>query len=271
MGRLRFGPYLVSAALFVVIGVAIYNLQSVGISAAAIAMSKDMDMRNMGKFWAFPFLQSSGLIALLFSYISVLLGLSQTILKERGYSKNIAINCLHRHVALSAVILVVIHMITTALDAMGDSWRTVLIPGAWADQGWPEAVWGYDLGIAAAYLLVLVGPTFYLRRYFSGKNWINFHRLIAFVYLFSVWHAMILGLDLPYYTWLRPAIWLAQIPVLALFMWRLYRSTFKISSAEQQFSISRLSCVTGFVFSALAILTLLIIVVTGNSGFIATV
>ena len=270
-GRWIIGPYLIGATMFMVIGLAIYGLQATGKSAAAIAMSKDMDMRDMAKFWAFPFLQSSGLVALLLSYIAVLLGLSRQMLKG-GVSASIAMNYLHRHVALCVVALLAIHMLTTALDAMGDSWRTVLIPGTWADKGWPEAVWGYNLGIGASYLLILIGPSYYMRRFFSRNNWIYLHRLIALVYLFSVWHAMILGLDLAYYKWLRPVIWLAQIPALALVMIRIYGTAFeKAPTTHQRFGLNRVLSMALFVLSAAGILSLLIIVATGNSDFITTV
>jgi hypothetical protein len=51
------------------------------------------------------------------------------------------IDQLHRHLALLVIGLVAVHVVATALDAMGDSWKTVLIPGQWAQLGWPQAVW----------------------------------------------------------------------------------------------------------------------------------
>jgi len=271
-GRLSIGPYVIGISLFVIIGFAIHNLQSTGRSAAAIAMAKDMDMRNVEKFWAFPFLQSSGLVAILLSYVTALLGLGRAALKEAGGTASATMNHVHRHVSLCVVGLVLIHMLTTALDAMGDNWRTVLIPGTWAHQGWPEAVWGYNLGIAAAYILILVGPTFYIRRILAPTHWLTLHHFAAFFYLFSLWHAMILGLDLAYYQWLRPMIWLAQIPLLGLLMKRLYRPAFTSSSSKvSHFNLSRISCLAVFVMCTFAIAVLLFVVITGKSDFIETV
>lgn len=42
-------------------------------------------------------------------------------------------------ISLLVIGLVIVHVVATALDAMGDSVKTVLIPWQWANQGWPEA------------------------------------------------------------------------------------------------------------------------------------
>jgi len=249
----------------------IYALQSAGKSAAAIAMA-DMNMRDMATFWSFPLVQSSGLVGLLFAYVAALLGLWQANLKAVGKTPRPSLEPLHRHVALLVVGLVLVHMLATSLDAMGDSWRTVLIPGTWARQGWPEAVVGYNTGILAAYLLLLVAPSFYLRNSLGIIRWRLLHRFVLVFYLLSIWHAMILGLDLAYYVWLRPVIWLAQIPLLLLLTTRLYRAT-TTNPAKTGLSavLVRIACVGLFMLSAATTATVLYLVFTGRSGFIATV
>jgi len=283
--RIAFGfeprqPFGRSATVVAVIGVAatlavaarIYALQSAGRSAAAIAMAADMNMRDVKTFWSFPLLQASGLIGLLFAYVAALLGLWQANLKAAGRIPKRWLEPLHRHVALIVVGLVIAHMLTTSLDAMGDSWRTVLIPGTWAQKGWPQAVTGYNTGIAAAYVLLLVAPSFYLRGFFGARRWRVLHRLVLVFYLLSIWHAMILGLDLAYYAWLRPLIWLAQIPLLILLMRRLYRS---IMTSPTRIGLRALlvrsACAGLFLASAAATAGVLFIVLTGRSGFIPTV
>jgi hypothetical protein len=44
---------------------------------------------------------------------------------------------------------------------------------------------------------------------------------VIIFYPFSIWHALILGVDIGYHPWISPLIWLAQIPLLALFIRRL--------------------------------------------------
>lgn len=269
-----------SATVVAVIGLAatlavaarIYELQSAGKSAAAIAMAADMNMRDVKTFWSFPLLQASGLVGLLFAYVAALLGLWQANLKAAGRMPKRWLEPLHRHVALMVVGLVLVHMLATSLDAMGDSWRTVLIPGTWAQKGWPKAVTGYNTGIAAAYVLLLVAPSFYLRRFLGTRRWRLLHRLVLVFYLLSIWHAMILGLDLAYYAWLRPLIWLAQIPLLILLMRRLYPSIVtNPSRIGLRALLVRIACAGLFFFSAATAAGVIFLVLTGRSGFIPTV
>jgi len=269
-----------SATVVAVIGLAatlavaarIYALQSAGKSAAAIVMAADMNMRDMKTFWSFPLLQASGLIGLLFAYVAALLGLWQANVKAAGRMPKRWLEPLHRHVALMVVGLVLVHMLATSLDAMGDSWRTVLIPGTWAQKGWPKAVTGYNTGIAAAYVLLLVAPSFYFRRFLGTRRWRLLHRLVLVFYLLSIWHAMILGLDLAYYAWLRPLIWLAQIPLLLLLMKRLYRAIVtNPASLGPRALLVRIACAGLFFFSAVTAAGVIFLVLTGRSGFIPTV
>jgi hypothetical protein len=271
-GRSAVAVAIIGAALTLGLGARIYALQSVGRSAAAIAMSADMDMRDMGKYWSFPFLQSSGLVGLLFAHVAALLGLWQADRKAAGEIPKSWVIPLHRHVSLYVVGSVLVHMLATALDAMGDSWRTVLVPGTWAKQGWPEAVTGYNTGIAAAYLLILVAPSFYLRNRLGAYRWRLLHRLVLVFYVLSIWHAMILGLDVGYYAWLRPLIWLLQIPILMLLMKRLYRPmTNALANEGLVGALARIACAGLFALSAAASAALLFVVLTGRSGFIPTV
>jgi len=262
----------VGGSLVLLLAARLYWLQAAGKSAAALAMAADMDMRKMGVYWSFPILQSSGLVALLFAYVGALLGLWQAIKQGAGRSATSSIERVHRHIALFVVGLVLVHMLATALDAMGDSWRTVLIPGTWAKQGWSAAVTGYNTGIAAVYLLLLVGPSYYFRGLLGPKRWRFIHYFVLGFYVLSIWHAMILGLDLAHYVWLRPTIWLLQIPICVLLMIRLYRPMrTPVTKAGFLGSLSRVVGVGLFVLSAAIAAGLVYVVVTGRSGFIATV
>jgi len=269
-----------SALLVTVAGVAvtlalyvwIARLQSQDRSPAALAMSS-MHMNQMARFWSFPVLQASGLAGLLFAYLTAILGLQQSGRAASwfplGYRQ---IDRTHRQLSLLVIGLVAVHVLATALDAMGDSWKTVLIPGQWASQGWPQAVWGYNAGIFAVYILVLVAPTYYLRRMVGLSRWRFVHRFVLVFYGLSVWHALVLGLDVGYYSWLRPLIWLLQVPLLALLIRRLrgpLRSDRKISGSRR---LALLATRYGLqALSAAAILAIVALVVTGHSGLVATV
>lgn len=250
----------------------IARLQSENRSPAALAMAS-MHMNNMTKYWSFPVLQASGLAGLMFAYAGAALGLQQSGRAASWFPLSYRqIDRAHRQISLLVVGLVVVHVLATALDAMGDSWKTVLLPGQWAALGWPQAVWGYNAGIFAIYILALVAPTFYLRRRIGLSRWRFLHRFVLVFYALSLWHTLILGLDVGYYSWLRPVIWLLQIPLLALFIRRLrspLRSDRKLTGIQR---LTVLSARYGLqAASAAAILVIVVLVVTGHSGFIATV
>jgi predicted ferric reductase len=231
----------------------ILRLQAEGTSAAALDMP-DMGMTDIDKYWAFPVLQASGLVGLLFAYITVLMGLAQS----SRYTQRFPIHRLHRQISLTVVGLVLVHVAATALDAMGNTWVTVLIPGHVAETGWPEAEWGFDTGIFALYILLLVAPTFYLRRLIGADRWRVLHRFVVIFYILALWHALILGLDLSHYPWARPMIWLAQLPLVVLLLSRLHDAG----------TIGRRGMIA---LSTAVVVAVGLLVATGNSDFIHTV
>lgn len=268
----RFGVMLTTVVTTVAVYWWIVNLQAHGRSAAALNMP-EMGMTDIGKYWAFPVLQASGLTGLVFAYLSVLLGLQQSGRAVSWFPLTYRqINRIHRRVSLMVIGLVLIHVVATVFDAMGNTWQSVLLPGAVAATGWPAAVWGFNTGILAFYALLLLAPTFYARRRIGIRRWRFLHRFVLLFYGLSVWHALILGLDVSYHGWIRPTIWLAQVPLLALVIARI-RQPAKSSSEVTHQSRRELVCVRHAIVavSCAGIAAVLIIVATGNSGFIHTV
>jgi hypothetical protein len=264
-GALVLGAGAVSTlALYLIIA----HLQSEGRSAAAISMPT-MGMTDMGKFWSFPILQASGLTGLFFAFLSVALGLQQSGRRVSRLPLTYRqIDRLHRQISLLVIGLVLIHIVATLFDAMGDSWRTVFVPGGWSSN-WPQAVWGYDTGIFGFYLMLLLAPTYYVRRGIGANRWRFAHRFVLVFYILAVWHTLILGADVGHYTWIRPVIWLAQLPLLALFARRLAQPA---RSGERAPGGWRAGVRHGLVaLSTLAAVAIVMVVVSGQSGFIANV
>lgn len=247
----------------------IYSQQSHGTSPGAVAMP-DMGMTDMTTYWSFPILQASGLVGLVTAWISVGLGLQQSRKSSRFLGMDYrTIDQVHRQVALLTLGLVIVHVVATAFDAMGDSWRSVLWFNGWATD-WPDANWGYNIGVFAFYTLLLLGPTFYLRRRMGVNRWKFLHRFILVFYVLSVWHALILGLDVAAYAWVRPVIWLAQIPLL-WFLSRRFTTLAQANRAAGRGAIGYLTSMAIVVASYVAMVACLAIVVTGRSDFILTV
>ena len=138
----------------------IYHLQSLGKSPAALGMPS-MHMYHMNIFWAFPILQASGLAAIIWSYFGVLLGLMASGRSMSWFPlKKVQNAQFHRQISLLVIGLILVHAVATAFDAMGDNFISAFIP--W-QASWKEATFGYNLGIFALYLALLLGPTYYLR------------------------------------------------------------------------------------------------------------
>jgi sulfoxide reductase heme-binding subunit YedZ len=183
--------------------------------------------------------------------------------------KKAQFNQVHRQISLLVIALMLIHAIATAFDAMGDNFITVFIP--W-QEGWKEAIFGYNLGIFALYLAILIGPSYYLRGKLGARTWMFTHRFTLLIYILSVWHTLILGLDTSYYSWVRPFIWILQIPLLLLFMRRLLQPSRISKKATNGSQVWAKTIRFGLVaLSGIAIVLVFIIVLTGNSGFIPVV
>lgn len=247
----------------------IYRLQSVGQSAAALRMPS-MHMEKMTTFWSFPILQASGLSGLIWSYIGVLLGImiSGRSLAWLPLNKG-QIGRLHRQISLLVIGFILVHALAVSFDAMGDNIITAFIP--W-QASWKAATFSYNLGIFAMYFAVLLGPTHYLRNRIGTRAWLFVHRFTLAVYILSVWHTLILGADISYYSWIRPFIWIMQIPLLLLLSRRLMEPAragkkqspyMKIWSAAIRYSLTVLCGIT--------IAAIIIMVTTGKSDFIKTI
>lgn len=269
-GPVRSGALVLAAGAVSTLALYLFiaHLQSRGRSAAALGMP-DMGMTDMRKFWAFPILQASGLTGLFFAYLSVLFGLQQSGRRASWLPLNYRqIDRLHRQISLLVIGLVLVHVVATVCDAMGDSWRTVLLPGGWS-ASWPQAVWGYDLGVFALYLLILLAPTYYVRRGIGASRWRFAHRFVLVFYVFALWHTLILGMDVSYYGWIRPVIWIAQIPLLVLFARRMTQPARSGQLAGGGWrAVVRQSLVAVSVLAAVAIA---MVVLSGHCGFIANV
>jgi methionine sulfoxide reductase heme-binding subunit len=250
----------------------ILRLQSEGRSAAALDMP-DMGMIDVDKYWAFPVLQAAGLMGLLFAYLAVVIGLAHNAGNVRGTRWIPVTPTLHRQIGLLVVGLVLVHVVATVFDAMGNTWKAVLIPGQAASTGWPEAEWGFNTGIFAFYLLLLTGPTFYLRRLTGVRRWRSLHGFVLAFYVLALWHTLILGLDVSYYHWIRPGLWLAQIPLLVLLIARLRGSTAR--HYVRRSALARWAITAGrhvFVAASMAgIVGIVLILITGSTDFIRTI
>jgi predicted ferric reductase len=203
------------------------------------------------------------------AYFAILLGTHQSIKTKKWFGLDYrAIDQLHRHLSIATLVLVLVHAFATLKDAMGDSWKSVFLFDGWANPktGWPAAVWGYNLGVFGFYAILILGPTFYLRRKLGVQFWKFVHRFIILFYVASLWHTFILGVEFGYYKWLRPVVWLLQLPVLYYLANRFNDLADKNhhQKSSLKFAIPKILQIA-FLLSSIAIV---ILVLTGHSTFI---
>lgn len=217
LAKLSFVIWGGSLVLYFIIYKVLYNLQSLGLSAAALSMSEEMDMKDMTVFWSFPILQSSGIIALLLAYLSFFMGLAGSLFKIRNYAQ------VHRALALSCGAYIILHLYGVINDAMGDDWRTIFFFNEWKLKGWPDGAEGYNYGIGGFYIYLILGPSYYLFSRTLKNYWLFGHGFIVVFYIGSFIHAYLIGLDLRYYPLMSNIFIFMQIPVVILFSFWLFR------------------------------------------------
>lgn len=165
--------------------------------------------------------RACGLGALVLSGASVALGLEASRLRlERRRVAGLV--RLHRQVSLAALALVVAHIVLpyTSSVAPFAGWPTSLVPFG---QPYSFGVRGKvfeSFGIVAFYVLVLLGPTYYLLRN-RRWTWSVLHSLTVIAYGLAVLHALFLGSDFVLRGPTRTALIAVQLPLTVILARRL--------------------------------------------------
>ena len=162
--------------------------------------------------------RASGVVALLLVSLSVLMGLSMAARAIRPPGRKRAVARLHEHVALIALAAIGLH----GLSLLGDGWLRPGLPGIAIPFAMSYRPPFTAAGIVAGYLLVLVGPSFYLRRRIGAGRWRKVHRFSTLVWALSVIHTLGAGSDATA-LWLRAAVFAPVAPMVYLLVLRIAR------------------------------------------------
>jgi predicted ferric reductase len=167
--------------------------------------------------------QASGIVALIWAYAGLVLGLLIGIRPLRARSGHrqpgrSVVLALHRQLNLVVLALVLLHALIFALGMPGGSLLVAFIPGI----SGPQSV-GYTVGVLALYLALVLGPSYYLRDRIGRRTWLVAHQLAALSYTVALWHALALGTEIRVDGIARTLTWALQIPLLALITARLFR------------------------------------------------
>jgi sulfoxide reductase heme-binding subunit YedZ len=160
--------------------------------------------------------RASGIVALVLTSATVLLGLAMAARILRRPAIKRASARLHEHMALVAIAAIALHGAALLGDHwLKPGWRGITIPFALHYR--PEFT---GLGIIAGYLAALLGPSFYLRRRIGTRRWRSLHRLTVVVWALSAAHTLGAGTDAPR-PWLRAVALAPAVPVAYLLVLRL--------------------------------------------------
>jgi len=209
------------AVVALVLAGLVYAIQVARVRAGADPALQEMPaMMRSGGIWPYSLSQAVGWAALLWSWLTILLGVSLPIWGRQGRGKlRESVERLHRSTSLTVVGLIVAHAVLLTGDKMGDSLVTVFVP--WTTSYGP-GLFPQALGIFSFYLAVLAGLSFYLRDRIGLRGWQLLHRyVVPAVYILAVWHTFLYGSDVHARNVMWSLLWLLQLPIVAAFCIRL--------------------------------------------------
>ncbi len=161
--------------------------------------------------------RAAGFAALVLASLAVSLGLlmSTKLLKGRTADLRTA----HDTLALATIVAIVVH----GVSLLGDSFLHPSI----LDISLPfvssyKTIWT-TLGIVGGWGLILLGLSYYARRWVGAVRWRKLHRFTALAWLLGLVHALGEGTDAGQ-VWFLAMVALVAVPALALLATRLARS-----------------------------------------------
>jgi len=161
--------------------------------------------------------RAAGFAALVLASLAVSLGLlmSTKLLKGRTTDLRAA----HDTLALATIVAIVVHGVSLLGDAyMHPSVLDISIPFVSSYK----TFWT-SLGIVGGWGLILLGLSYYARRWVGAVRWRKLHRFTALAWLAGLVHALGEGTDAGQ-LWFLAMVALVAIPALALLATRLARS-----------------------------------------------
>ncbi|ASO19566.1 DMSO/TMAO reductase YedYZ heme-binding membrane subunit [Actinoalloteichus hoggarensis] len=183
-------------------------------------------------YWMYWLCQAFGWSALLWAYITTVLGLVRS--SERpGWLRISAVRIerWHRTTSLTTIALMFAHaflffleLVRTNdndLDAVGrvvNAFVEAFVPGGYPSGTGLVAIL---LGLLALYLAIPLGLIYYVRNRTGARMWRALHRFVIVVYILSAWHTLLYGTNVWYEGWPRTTLWLLQIPIAVLLVLRL--------------------------------------------------
>lgn len=262
-----------SAALVLTLGIFawLYDRVASGVSPTIEVMPF---LADAGRYWLYWMCQAFGWTALLWAWITVMLGLVRSSRRPRWLPvATPRLEKWHRTTSLTTIGLMFAHAfwfmaeeIRTNehdLGPLGRTWAAfvnVFVPGGYATGTGRIAIL---IGLLAFYLAIPLGLAFYLRRSLGARVWRALHASVIVVYVLSVWHTLLYGTNVWYDGWFRTTVWLLQLPVAVLLLVRLLAPAGRPSGRHL---VDVLGRVVARAAVAAAIVVLVAVPVSGRDG-----
>jgi methionine sulfoxide reductase heme-binding subunit len=138
-------------------------------------------------FWIVS--RAAGTAALFLASAGVCVGLLMGGRFVRGRGADL--RPLHEALSLATIAAILVHGLALLGDKyMHPSVLDISVPFAWSYKtGWTS------LGIVAAWALILLGPSYYVRRLIGQRRWTRLHRFTALAWLAGIVHTLGEGSD----------------------------------------------------------------------------
>jgi methionine sulfoxide reductase heme-binding subunit len=161
--------------------------------------------------------RAAGFAALILASLAVSLGLLMSTKLLKGRTADLRTT--HDTLALATIVAIVVH----GVALLGDSFLHPSI----ADISIPfvssyKTIWTM-LGIVSGWSLIILGLSYYARRWIGAVRWRKLHRFTALAWLAGLVHALGEGTDAGQ-LWFLAMVALVAIPALALLTTRLART-----------------------------------------------
>jgi sulfoxide reductase heme-binding subunit YedZ len=133
--------------------------------------------------------RAAGTAALVLSSLGVCAGLMMSGRFMRGRGADL--RPLHEALSLATIAALLVHGLSLVGDKfLHPSLIDVVVPFAGSYKtGWTS------LGIIAAWMLILLGPSYYVRRAIGQQRWVKLHRFTAVAWIAGIVHAIGEGTD----------------------------------------------------------------------------
>ena len=162
--------------------------------------------------------RAAGTAALFLSSLGVCAGILMSGRFMRGRGADL--RPLHEALSLATIAALLVHGLSLVGDKfLNQSLVDVVVPFAGSYKtGWTS------LGIIAAWMLVLLGPSYYVRRVIGQKRWVKLHRFTAVAWLLGIVHAIGEGTDAGS-AWFVLLIAVTTVPALVLLTLRNFQGS----------------------------------------------